>query len=220
MSSGRNLPGKAAEKDAVTEASAEREEQIRELQRSLEDARRISLKDLAARIQKIGFNCLRCGECCSGDENSVVVFPFEIRRLLCITGAGWQDVAEPPVIGEWDSEGDFHTLEWRLKKESGSCKFLSPEGCRIYEVRPLLCSTYPFYLDDGVLCCSECRGLGGKIDFAEAERIAARLTERSVTEIAEAIALLKAYRHFKRGRPKKGGDCIVHDSEGEHRFSF
>lgn len=217
MSPGRSLPGNAAEKD-VKEASAEREEQIRELQRSLEAARKLSPKDLAARIQKIGFVCLRCGECCSGDENSVVVFPFEIRRLLRVAGEAWQDIAEPPAVGEWDREGDFHTLEWRLKKENGSCKFHSLEGCRIYEARPLLCSTYPFYLKGGVLCCSECCGLGGKIDLAEAEKIGARLIERSITEIAEAIALLKAYRDFERGRPKEGGACIVHDSEGEHRI--
>lgn len=216
MSAEENL----AEKDSVKDASVQREEQIRELQRSLEAAGKLSPKDLAARIQDIGFLCLLCGECCTGDENSVVVFPFEIRRLLCATGEAWEDVAEPPAVGEWDSEGNFHTIEWRLKKKkNASCKFYSPEGCRIYGARPLLCSTYPFYLDDGALRFSECRGLGGKIDFAEAEKIAAKLIERSVTEIAEAIALLKAYRDFERGRPKKGGACIVHDSEGEHRIS-
>lgn len=213
-----SLAENAADKDALTQASAEREEQIRELQRSLAEARRISLKDLAVRIQEIGFLCQRCGECCTGEENSVTVFPFEIRRMLCNTGDAWEEVAEPPAVGEWDSEGDFHTLEWRLKKETGSCKFYSHNGCRIYNARPLLCSTYPFYLDSGALRCSECRGLGGKIDPAEAEKIAAKLIERSVTEIAEAIALLKAYRDFERGRPKKGGACIVHDSEGEHRI--
>ncbi len=224
MSLERSLAEKAAakatEKDPLREASAERMEQIRELQRSLEAARKLSPKDLAARIQEIGFRCLGCGECCIGEENSVVVFSFEIRRLLCATGKAWEEVAEPPAVGEWDSEGNFHTLEWRLKKVNGSCKFYSPEGCRIYGARPLLCSTYPFYLDDGALRCSKCRGLGGKINFDEAENIAAKLIERSVTEIAEAIALLKAYRDFERGRPKKGGACIVHDSGGEHRISF
>jgi Fe-S-cluster containining protein len=210
---------KTAEKTSLKKSSAERKEQIKELQRRLEDARKISPKDLAVQIQKIGFRCLRCGDCCTGDENSVVVFPFEIRRVLCITGEAWQDVAEPPTIGDWDNEGDFHTLEWRLKKESGSCKFYSPEGCRIYGARPLLCSTYPFYLDSGVLRCSECCGLGEEIDSTEAEKIAEKLIKRSITEISEAIALLKVYRDFERGQPKKGGACIVHDSEGEHRIS-
>ncbi len=211
---------KASENAASEKSFAMRAEQIKELQRQIDAARMISRKDLAAKIQKIGFRCLRCGECCTGDENSVVLFPFEIRRILSITGAAWQDVAEPPAAGEWDKEGDFHTLEWRLKKESGSCKFHSPAGCRIYGARPLLCSTYPFYLDAGVLCCSECRGLGEDIDSTEAERIAEKLIERSIIEINEAISLLRAYRDFERGRPKKGGACIVHDSEGEHRISL
>lgn len=220
MISGRGSAKKAPENASLKKSSAERKEQLKALLWHLKGARRISPKDLAAQIQNIGFRCLRCGDCCTGDENSVVVFPFEIRRILSITGAAWQDITEPPAVGEWDKEGDFHTLEWRLKKESGSCKFHSPESCRIYEVRPLLCSTYPFYLDNGVLFCSECRGLGEKIDSTEAERIAEKLIERSITEISEAIALLKVYRDFERGRPKKGGACIVHDSEGEHRISL
>ncbi|HUI39692.1 MAG TPA: YkgJ family cysteine cluster protein [Methanothrix sp.] len=214
-----SLPEKAAENASLKKSSAEIEERIKELLRLLEETRRISPKNLAAQIQKMGFRCLRCGDCCTGYENSVVVFPFEIRRMLCITGADWQDVAEPPAFGEWDKVGDFHTLEWRLKKESGSCKFYSSEGCRIYAARPLLCSTYPFYLDAGVLCRSECRGLGEEIDSIEAEEIAEKLIERSITEISEAISLLKRYRDFERGQPKKGGSCIVHDSEGEHRIS-
>jgi Fe-S-cluster containining protein len=218
MISERSFTKNAAEK-ASKKSPTEIKVHIKELQRQLEEVRRISPKDLAAQIQKIGFHCLGCGECCTGDENSVVVFPFEIRRMLCITGAAWQDVAEPPMVGEWDKEGDFHTLEWRLKKESSSCKFYTPEGCRIYGARPLLCSTYPFYLDSGVLCFSECSGLGGEIDSTEAEKIAEKLIERSITEISEAISLLKVYRDFERGRPKKGGACIVHDSEGEHRIS-
>jgi Fe-S-cluster containining protein len=219
MISERSFTKNAAEKTSLKKSHAEIKVQIKELQRQLEKARRISPKDLAAQIRKIGFRCLRCGECCTGDENSVVVFPFEIRRMLCITGAAWQDVAEPPAFGEWDKEGDFHTLEWRLKKESGSCEFYSPGGCRIYVARPLLCNTYPFYLDAGVLCRSECRGLGGEIDSTEAEKIAEKLIERNITELSETIALLKVYRDFERGRPKKGGACIVHDSEGEHRIS-
>jgi len=82
----------------------------------------------------------------------VVVFPFEIQAHS--RGYGPRlgtDVVEPPKEGEWDSEGVFHTLEWRLKKEDGSCKFYAKWRCKIYGTRPLLCSTYPFYLDSGVI---------------------------------------------------------------------
>jgi Fe-S-cluster containining protein len=205
-----------------------KEELLKGLRCSLERAKKISAQELAAQIMEIGFMCLRCGECCTGDDNSVAVFPFEVRRMMAITDEPWQDIVEPPNMGEWDSEGNFHTLEWRIKKRNSSCKFYAADcrdrerdletRCRIYEARPLLCSTYPFYLDleDGALRCSECRGLGKPMEPEQAEKIAALLKERSIVEIQEAISLLENYRDFQRGRPGRG-ICIVHDSEGEHK---
>ncbi|MDM7911680.1 MAG: YkgJ family cysteine cluster protein, partial [Methanotrichaceae archaeon] len=197
----------------------ERAEQLEDLRCSLERAKKISTQVLADQIREVGFACLRCGECCTGDDNSVVVFPFEVRRIMALTNESWQDTVEPPNVGEWDSEGNFHTLEWRIKKCNGSCKFYVAScrdrevKCRIYEARPLLCSTYPFYLDDGALRCSECRGLGVPIDLANAKKIAALLKERSIVEIEEAIALLEKYRDFQRGRPGKGVLSLIHISE-------
>jgi len=181
-------------------------------------AKKLSPTKLAARIQRIGFHCLKCGECCRGEDNSVVVFPLEIRRILIATDLEWLDVVSPPNEGEWDKDGCFHTLEWRLKKEGGSCRFHQNGRCSVYRARPLLCSTYPFYLDRSELMCSECRGLGGRIESDEADKMAERLILRYLFEIQEAIALLERYRDFKRGEAGKDGGCIVHDSEGEHRI--
>jgi Fe-S-cluster containining protein len=203
------------------EKERQRQEHLAELQSRLEEAMKISSEELAAQIREIGFKCLRCGECCTGDDNSVVVFPFEIRRITDIAGDSWLNVAEPPSVGEWDLMGNFHTLEWRVKKCKKSCKYHvhAPSECRIYEAKPLLCSTYPFYLDGGDLRCSECRGLGEPIDPLEAKKIAARLKERNIVEIQEAISLLENYGDFQRGYPGEGS-CIVHDSEGEHRIDW
>lgn len=197
----------------------ERKSHLAELRREREAASDLSVEKLAAEIRRIGFDCICCGECCVGEDNSVVVFPFEIRHILKATGRPWLDVALPPFEGEWDARGNFHTLEWRIKKEGGSCKFYA-EGCRIYEARPLLCMTYPFYLDEGILRFSQCRGLGGKIGVNESEEIAARLIKRYVTEITEAIALLERYEDFERGLPSMDGACIVHDSEGKHLIAW
>ena len=197
-----------------------RDELQEELHKNLEATKRISIEDLASQIRAIGFECLRCGDCCVGEDNSVVVFPFEIRRILAANGVGWLDAVEPPKIGEWDSSGNFHTLEWRIKKDGESCKFHSIAGCKIYHTRPMLCKTYPFYLDDGTLHCSECRGLGKKIGSDESKRIAALVITRSITEIQEAIALLEKYTDFERGSPTKGRAYIVHDSEGEHHITW
>jgi len=196
-----------------------RKRRLAELRRSLEDAKRLSMNDLVDKIREIGFQCLGCKDCCRGEDNSVVVFPFEIRRILADIGLDWLEAVEPPSEGEWDSEGCFHTLEWRLKKNEGSCRFCKDDGCRIYQARPLLCSTYPFYLGQGTLRCSECRGLGRMIEPAEAEMLAERLVLRNITEICEAISLLEKYHDFERGETKERGPCIVHDSEGEHKIS-
>jgi len=160
------------------------EELLSKLREDLLAARGLSTERLAAQIQEIGFQCQRCGECCTGEDNSVVVFPFEIRRILQYMGMDWNDVVEPPQEGEWDSEGVFHTLEWRLKKEDGSCKFYAKWRCKIYGTRPLLCSTYPFYLDSGALRCSECRGLGRKIQPRKAQKIAALLKRDASSRFA------------------------------------
>lgn len=195
-----------------------REKQIRDLQAALRAAEGLSPKTLAARISDIGFECMGCGECCRGEDNSVVVFPFEIRAIQTETGLDWLDIVSPPKEGEWDKNGCFHTLEWRLKKENDSCRFHQNGRCSIYSVRPMLCSTYPFYLDNEILQCSECRGLGGRIEPDAARRMAERLIKRYVTEIREAIALLERYQDFERSEARKGSRIVVHDSEGEHRI--
>jgi Fe-S-cluster containining protein len=204
--------------------SEERKSRLAELDRKLEVARYCLAEKLAARIREIGFECIRCGECCNGEDNSVVVFPFEIRRIIAKTGYAWMDIANPPIVGEWDNQGNFHTLEWRIKKEGNSCRFYEG-GCRIYDARPMLCRTYPFYLEDGILRVSECQGLGGKISVKESEELARDIIERHMTEIREAKDLLEKYEEFERGRHLNEGHlnegtCIVHDSEGKHLIAF
>jgi Fe-S-cluster containining protein len=195
------------------------QDRIAGLKRDLRAAKSLSLTDLAARIRKTGFRCQQCGECCRGEDNSVVVFPGEIRRIQNVTGLDWLEAVAPPEEGEWDREGCFHTLEWRLLKENDACRFYQNGQCNIYPIRPMLCRTYPFYLDEGRLMHSECRGLGCEIKPEQACELAEHLLRRYLTEIQEAIHLLERFRDFERGEAKEGGACIVHDSEGEHRVS-
>ena len=197
--------------------SPEMASRIAELREDLRKAKAQSRADLAAEIRDMGFSCQGCGECGRGEDNSGLVFPFERRRIQENAGLSWAEVAEPPEEGEWDIEGYFHTLEWRLAKVGEACRFYQGGVCAIYPVRPMLCRSYPFYLDRGKLMASECRGLGGEIEAGEAERLAEQLIARQVIEIEEAIALLERYRDFPRGPPGERG-IIVHDSEGEHRI--
>jgi Fe-S-cluster containining protein len=107
-------------------------------------------------------------------------------------------------------------LEWRLQKEKGSCKFYRKGGCTIYQERPLLCKTYPFFLEKGALGFSECSGLGQRIDSDQAVGLAALLMKRRIAELEEAIALIEKFQDFPRGAAGKKTVCIVHDSQGMH----
>ena len=171
-------------------------------------------------IQSVGFRCLRCGKCCRGEDNSVAVFPFEVRAIMERTGQSWLQVVEPPTEGEWDLEGNFHTLEWRLRKNGERCQYYYDGGCQIYPVRPLLCRTYPFYLEEDGLGISECEGFDDKTGTKDALLLATLLKERRLVEIKEALELIRRYRDFRRGSPSPKGVCVVHDSEGEHRIEW
>ena len=197
-------------------ASPEMASRIAELREDLRKAKSQSRANLAGEIRDMGFSCQGCGECCRGEDNSVLVFPFEIRSIQEATGLSWAEVATPPEEGEWDREGYFHTLEWRLAKVGEACRFYLGGVCAIYPVRPMICRTYPFYLVEGELRCSECPGLGMRINEDAAQEIAGQLILRHITEIVEAIALTKKYQDFQRGGCKEGNCCIIHDSEGEH----
>jgi len=188
----------------------------------MKETRGLKIDDLAFAIREIGFQCQKCGECCTGEDNSVVVYPSEIRKIMNGTGMAWLEVAEPPKEGEIDVYGNFHTLEWRLRKVGLPCRFYNGRGCVVYEIRPILCSTYPFYLDleDGQLRSSECKGLGKEISQGASHDLARMLKKRWVLELEEALSLVEMYEDFERGCDDgaPSGICIIHDSEGAHRI--
>lgn len=187
----------------------------------LERASGISVEALAARIKAIGFRCQRCGDCCSGPDAEVLVFPSEVRRIVSHTKQPWLEVVEPPATGVWDREGNFHTLEWMLRRRGNGCAYYDAASgsCRIYPARPDICRTYPFYLDGDELRVSECRGLGMEMDDNEALQIAQELKRRLISEILEEREARLRFSGFAAAdRPERPtGVCIVHDGEGAHR---
>ncbi|WP_254767252.1 YkgJ family cysteine cluster protein [Salinilacihabitans rarus] len=129
------------------------------LETDLERARDLSVADLADAIESIGFECTRCGACCTGhgeDEHTATVFPDEVRELGGSEGGDgkydWRDVARPMPYGlretdDGDPEGE--TFEWALRTDAcGDCVFYEEENgtgaCVAHEDRPLICRTYPF----------------------------------------------------------------------------
>jgi Fe-S-cluster containining protein len=179
--------------------------------------------DLIKKVAATGFRCKRCGRCCRGafGDNTVTIFPFEIRDIMGATGLGWLDIARPHESDDADEQGLYHTFEWALrKKENGDCAFLEEGKCAVYGHRPLICRTYPMRLEAGRLELSECEGVGqGAMDGPEAGRMAEGLLKRQLVESREAASLLEKYEAFRPARPAPARDRVymVHDSEGSRK---
>lgn len=189
-------------------------DQIRSLKKELENACKIDERKLASQIKATGFKCRKCAQCCRSEfgDNTVIVSPGEIRKICTRYELLRNDFIIPTPSDDRDRDGNIHTFEWVLKKND-DCIFLKKELCGIYECRPFICKTYPFYLRDGELELCECIGLGGNISDMESLELAGILKERYIQEINESIGLLEKFEGLN---PGGSGSICVHDSEGEH----
>lgn len=209
------------------------------LDAELATARDLEVTVLAAAIERIGFECTRCGHCCSGieEEHTATVFPDEVRAISESTGDDWRDIARPIPFGidESGEEPAGETFEWALQTDDcGGCTFYDDTGaCSIYGDRPLICETYPFSIkslsddsnggigttepmgeevdQEGVVRAHECEGLGRDISREDARELAEALKARAVRELEEAIGVRDNYT------PTDVDGIVVHDSEGQKR---
>lgn len=201
------------------------------LETELARARDLDIGTLADAIESIGFECTRCGACCTSEADephTATVFPDEVRELESET-RDWRDVARPMPYG-LDEAGEGQTFEWALRIDGcGDCTFYAEDddgmgACTVHEDRPLICRTYPFSValggtsqpmgeavdSEGMVRAHECEGLGREISRADAEELAGALKERAVRELEEAIGVRENYRPVE-------GPTVVHDSEGPKR---
>lgn len=141
------------------------------LEAELARSRDLDVTELADAIESIGFECTRCGACCTADPtdpHTATVFPDEVRHLGDRSEREWRDVARPMPYGLRESTpGDIQdpsepaavdesqlsgeTLEWALQTDDcGNCTFYAPADdgpgglCTVHPERPLVCRTYPF----------------------------------------------------------------------------
>jgi len=171
-----------------------------------------SIEILAADIRKIGFSCLRCGDCCrEGPDDSGLVFAShdEVEALVAFGAGAWDEVAEPYPDFTQCGNGSVVTFGWCLRHREGRCRFLSNGRCAAYPARPWICRTYPFALVDGDLVISDCPGLGGSISEAEALALAMDLLERARFEREEGE---RVRRIFPTIRIPEGKRCVVDGS--------
>ncbi|MFZ2500063.1 MAG: YkgJ family cysteine cluster protein [Methanosarcina sp.] len=126
-----------------------------------------------------------------------------------------------------DYEGNIHAFGWMLRRKRNSdCIFLEKgtSRCRTYPVRPMLCRTYPFYIEELSLHTCECEGLGHHISAEDSKKLAENLLYRYLSELEDMLSMYEKFEDFRR--EEKGMELakkslekgtftyIVHDSTG------
>lgn len=217
------------------------------LETELERARDIPVSELADAIESIGFECTRCGGCCTAVEtddadtepHTATVFPDEVRRLQSAAAdAGeepydWRDVARPMPYGLDDTGGEpeGETFEWALGTDGcGDCAFYteSDDGtgaCTVHEDRPLVCQTYPF----SIALAGTAEPMGEAVDGEglvrahECEGLGRDITREDAEELAAALKrrtirdIEEAIGVRESYEPTDVDGVVVHDSEGQKR---
>ncbi|AEN06856.1 YkgJ family cysteine cluster protein [Halolamina sp.] len=214
------------------------------LSAELERARDLETDTLADAIERIGFECTRCGACCTHEEteagpepHTATVFPDEVRALQGAvdeeTGEepAWRDVARPMPYGLSDGpdgpEGE--TFEWALKTDAcGDCVFYEEEdgvgACGVHTDRPLICETYPFSvaLDGTSQPMGEAVDEEGIVRAHECEGLGRDISRDEAEELAAALKE-RAVRELEEAiavrdtyepASPEQGEVVVHDSEG------
>jgi len=215
------------------------------LHSELERARGLDTAELADAIERIGFECTRCGACCTKEvddgevePHTATVFPDEVRTLQEAAGEDenheWRDVARPMPYGlsEGDDGTEGETLEWALQTDAcGDCAFYESEdglgACTVHADRPLICETYPFSvaLDGTAEPAGDPVDADGMVRAHECEGLGRDISRAEAEELADALKE-RAIRELEEAialretyepvRPDSG-EVVVHDSEGPKR---
>ena len=111
---------------------------------------------------RIRWRCARCAMCCkdtSEHERCIRVLPQEASKISHETKLKPDSFLAPFA--------NSPPYTYVMRKHDGRCCFLAEGSCSIYDLRPITCIFFPFFLNktgDGgfrfELTPEECRGLG------------------------------------------------------------
>jgi len=212
------------------------------LEAELARARDLDEAELADAIQAIGFECTRCGACCTAEapaadasdegdgadeDHTATVFPDEVRRLRAAAegAADWRDVARPMPYGlEPGPDGPAgETFEWALQTDDcGDCVFYA-EGdgdargrCTVHGDRPLVCRTYPFSVALGGTSqpTGEAVDRSGLVRAHECEGLGRDIDRSAAADLAAALKA-RAVRDLEEAIAVRDGYEPTAPAEGE-----
>lgn len=87
------------------------------------------------------FSCTQCGKCCTGRPGVTWISFDEMQKM-----AEHLQISMDELVKNYLRKIDG---KWALKERTvdHSCIFLYDKKCRVYEVRPNQCKTFPFWKD-------------------------------------------------------------------------
>jgi Fe-S-cluster containining protein len=90
----------------------------------------------------LSFSCTRCSACCRGEPGFVFLTKEDLARLLRRLGLDFKRFFQ-----EYCTLVDAGTgMALSLRENAAyDCILWGEKGCKVYEDRPVQCSTYPFW---------------------------------------------------------------------------
>jgi uncharacterized protein len=90
-------------------------------------------------ITKNNFKCGQCAECCK-----LLTVKISNKEIKKIQEKGYDD-----FFFQYDEHIDSNILE----RDDNGCVFLNGNKCKIYDIRPKVCSDYPFVEGNEIETC-------------------------------------------------------------------
>ncbi len=90
----------------------------------------------------LSFECQKCSACCRHEPGAVFLRKGEAGKIASFLNMDVRDFFRAFCRILWSGDGDRVSLR---EKSNYDCIFWQDGGCRIYPVRPVQCSAYPFW---------------------------------------------------------------------------
>ena len=161
-------------------------------------------------IREVGFECDRCGKCCTSEFNDHV-FLLDEDAARIIEATGKEFLRPAPCYDLCDNLGRFYVLGYALKNKSGGdCIFYTNGRCELYDKRPKICRIYPYMLhreadEEGNIDFREICGLNehglyhNDIDEKTSKEIVKDVKKYETSFLEQKLRfLLKIKEHFEK----------------------
>jgi uncharacterized protein len=94
-------------------------------------------------LVSLPFECTSCGKCCK-TKGSVWMSPTETNNAAQFLNLSTEDFVAA-YASHTLSDGNQSWIQVKNDPTGEACVFLEENQCRIYQARPIQCSTYPFW---------------------------------------------------------------------------